>query len=87
MASTTTEKLQRRSGRPILRRVQQTPSGFRFAFDHGESTLILDTDSRGRELDAHSEEPFRLGWPSPSVQASALEQVRRVLLVRSFQNG
>jgi hypothetical protein len=75
------------TNRPILRRVRPTPTGYRFGFEHGDSTLILDTDSRGRELDAHSEEPFRLGWPSPSVRASALEQVRRVLLVRSFQNG
>lgn len=75
------------NSRPILRRVRLTPTGYRFGFDLGDRTLILDTDSRGRELDAHTEQPFGLGWPSPKVRVQALEQVRRVLLVRSLPNG
>ncbi len=82
MASATTATLHR----PILERVTTTATGFRFRFEYGDQALLLDTDSRGRELDAHLESPFALGWPSPFVQRAALEQVRRVLLVRSLPN-
>jgi hypothetical protein len=85
MPLSTPQKLQTR--RPILQRVKVTETGFRFLFEHGPETLVLDTDHRGRELDAHVEYPLRHGWPSEFVRSHATEQVRRVLLARSLPNG
>ena len=70
-----------RTARPILRTFDRTECGYRFRFDYGPRTLILDADPDGRPLDAHLEYPLDLTVP-PIAREVAVEQVRRVLLTR-----
>lgn len=72
--------------RPILRTLDRTGNGYRFRFDYGSRTLILDADLDGRPLDVHLEYPLDLSVP-PIAREVAVEQVRRVMLSRRVHNG
>ena len=70
-----------RTARPILRTFDRTENGYRFRFEYGSRTLILDADQEGRPLDCHLEYPLDLTVP-PIAREVAVEQVRRVMLSR-----
>lgn len=72
--------------RPTLRSFDRTVYGFRFRFDLGPKTLLIDTDEKGREFDSHLEWPPEFTVP-PMARAAALEQIRKVLIIERAANG